>query len=245
MLLVPAVAVARQISLRRAARILVATTAGTLCVLTPWAWRNATVFGTFVPVSTSFARTLWVGHNEDAWRGYTPEMHRKLRAIADEVRQGAGPEVELAMARHLTARAVAFALENPGTEFLLVPARIYHFFRGDHVWSAWYQQGRERRPMGPRTRRALERLSNLYFLALMIPALIGLARWARSPRPGRRMVVLYVGVWIAFFALLYADARYHFALMPLFVVAASDTLAGRRPRIPRWARLLRGDRALP
>jgi hypothetical protein len=228
MVIVPTLAITRHISLRRGARMLVAATAGILCVLTPWAWRNARVFGTFVPVSTSFARTLWVGHNEDAWRGFTPELERKLEAIFDEVRQGTGPDAELALARDLTRRAAAFAVENPGMELLLVPARIYHLFGHDHAWSPWYRERRERRPMAPRVRWALERVSTLYFLALMIPALIGLARWARSPRPGRTMVVLYVGVWIAFFALLYADARYHFALMPLFVVAASDTLARRR-----------------
>ncbi len=48
------------------ARVLAATLAGVVIALAPWTLRNLRVFEAFVPTSTGFGRTLWIGHNPHA-----------------------------------------------------------------------------------------------------------------------------------------------------------------------------------
>jgi hypothetical protein len=231
---VPTVVLATRGAWRAALPVLVATVLGALVALTPWIVRNARLFGVLVPTSTSFGRTLWIGHNPLAAGGMTVAIHEAMERTLDA--RGPFPWTpagELAMDRTLRADALDFAATHPGRELLLVPARVYHLFRGDHVWQAWYYAGTPRIAPSEAARRALGRLCDAYYVVVGLLALAGLVVRDAS-RPGWRVLDVAALAWIAIFAAVYGDPRFHHVLMPLACLLAAAALT-RRDRAPRAA----------
>ena len=227
LLLVPAVTLASRGALGASGRILAVTVFGAIVALAPWTVRNARVFGTLVPTSTGFGRTLWIGHNPDADGGMRVELQRAMAASMTAAGvTPAGPAGELATNRLLLREAIAFAVAHPGREVGLTAARVYHLFRGDHVWQSWYGPGTPRPLPSASARTWLGRFGDAYYLAVGFLALAG---WlAREPEPaaGWRFVDLAMGIWIAVFALVYGDPRFHQVLLPFACVLASSGLVG-------------------
>lgn len=210
---------------RAAARTLVAILAGATLVLAPWTLRNARLFGAFVPTSTGFGRTLWIGHNPAATGGMTPA----IQAAMQETMAAAGitpatPAGELAMDRTLRARAIDFALAHPGRELVLTPLRTYNLFRGDHVWQAWYGPGTPRIAPSAEARRALGLVGNAAYALLGVLALVGWLRRPPATRPAWHPVATFVVLWIAIFTAIYGDPRFHHVLVPIGCVLAAVAL---------------------
>jgi hypothetical protein len=138
------------------------------------------------------------------------------------------PGGEVATNRVLLRDALDFAVAHPLRELALVPARLYHLFRGDHVWQSWYQPGTPRVLPTEAARRTLGRVGDAYCAAVGVLALVG---WRRRPRAGAaawRVVGLLMLAWIAVFALVYGDPRFHQALVPPACVLAAVALTGPR-----------------
>ncbi len=214
---------------RTGLRVLVAALGGLALALAPWTLRNAHVFGTFVPTSTGFGRTLWIGHNPIATGGMSDAIQEAMaREIAAAASLPSGPAYEVAVDRLLRDRALDFARANPGRELALTLARFYHLFRGDHVWQAWYEPGTPRPFASDAARRALGRFGNAYYLVVGVLALLG---WWRRPvprDPGWRVVAALAVVWIAIFSTIYGDPRFHHLLVPPACLLAASWLAGTR-----------------
>jgi 4-amino-4-deoxy-L-arabinose transferase-like glycosyltransferase len=222
---VPALALAVRRSIPSAAGVLAATTLGALLALAPWTARNARLFGAFVPTTTSFGRTLWIGHNPLATGGMTVAIHEAMQRTLEA--RGPFPWTpagELAMDRVLRADALAFAAAHPLRELALVPARVYHLFRGDHVWQAWYYDGTPRIAPSDRARRVLGRASDGYYLVIGILAGCGVLL-RDAARAGWRILDVATVVWITIFALVYGDPRFHQVLLPIACLLASLPLA--------------------
>ncbi|MCC6763060.1 MAG: sulfatase [Deltaproteobacteria bacterium] len=231
LVLVPAASLAAAGERRAAARVFAAALAGTLLALAPWTARNARVFGAFVPTSTGFGRTLWIGHNPDATGGMTQTIQDAMaRAIETAGVSPATPAGELAVDRLLRTQAIAFALAHPGRELALTPRRAAHLFRGDHVWQAWYGPGTPRIAPSAEARRLLGVGSNVAYAALGVLAVAGWFLRARETRSAWRPVTAFVVVWIALFTAIYGDPRFHHVLIPIAcLLAANGLLAAVRP----------------
>lgn len=212
---------------RGAAPVLAATIAGAALALAPWTARNARLFDALVPTSTGFGRTLWIGHNPDAAGGMRPALQEaQARAMAEAGVAPVGPAGELATDRFLLHDALAFARAHPGRELRLTAARVYHLFRGDHVWQSWYPPGTPRGLASETARRWLGRLSDAYYAAV---GLLAVAAWVRRrPADGWRVVDGALVAWVAVFALVYGDPRFHHMPMALACVLAAATLESFR-----------------
>ena len=225
MLLIPPLTAASLRDRTSAARALIAGSLGAVLVLAPWTLRNAAVFGTFVPVSTSFGRTFWLGHNPAATGGMKRALHEIMASTVEREYAGLpGPQAELARSRRYTRLAIDYALAHPCQEIGLLFLRIYHLFRGDHVWSSWYPTTPGAFLLSQVSRRWLGRLSDSYYLAVLILAGVGCLRWRPARRPLPRVLQLFVGLWVLVFAFIYGDPRFHLPLLPVFSVMAAQAL---------------------
>ena len=225
-----ALATTRERRVHRALRISAAVLVGGMLVLSPWVYRNWRTFGSFVLTSTNVGRTLWIGHNEHATGGMTIELGDEMsRTIEPEYGSAPSPAAEIRVNRRYLRDAIAWATSHPRRELELVPRRIYHLWRGDHVWSSWYQYGSVD-VLGPRLRTWLERASNAYFAVVLVAALAAVAIGVPAPRPALRVLHVIVACWIGFFALVYGDPRFHVPLLPLLIVIAIVQLRGATSR---------------
>ncbi len=223
--LVPALTFATRGRRGAAARILVATLLGAVVALTPWTVRNARVFGAVVPTSTSFGRTFWIGHNPQADGAMRPALQQTMQGMLT----AAGltpidPAHELAGNRMLLREALAFAAAHPGRELRLTGARVYHLFRGDHVWQSWYEPGTPKLLPSPAARRWLGRLGDAYYLAIGLLAVVGWWRRRRARVLGWRLLEVAALVWVGMYACIYGDPRFHHVLMPMACLLAAAAL---------------------
>jgi 4-amino-4-deoxy-L-arabinose transferase-like glycosyltransferase len=231
--IVPAAAMLGEPGARYAAgRVLAASILGAAIALTPWTLRNARVFDSFVPTTTSLGRTLWIGHNERADGAMSDAIQRAMEARMAEAGVAMnGPTGEIATNRLLRRDALRFAIANPLRELALVPARAYHLFRGDHVWQSWYSPGTPRLLASEQARRRLGRLGDLYYAAIGGLAVAGWWLRPRATARGWRVLGLLMVAWVAIFLLIYGDPRFHSALVPpacLLAAVALTRLGGAR-----------------
>ncbi|MFT4571120.1 MAG: 4-amino-4-deoxy-L-arabinose transferase-like glycosyltransferase [Hyphomicrobiaceae bacterium] len=209
----------------------VATTTGTTAIaiaigvsiaLAPWVYRNALVFDAFVPTSTAMGRTALIGHHALADGSMTSTWSDLLKDNTPL----STPAEELASDKAKRAQALEFAINNPGAELGLIGKRLYWLFRGDHMWISWYDAQETRLALSTTTKKWLGRLSNGYYLAVAVAALIGFLTSLRLGRADLRLVQATVVVWPLFFAtLFYGAARFHFALMPVFCIFAAHAIS--------------------
>ena len=214
--------------LRRATRVLVGAAFGVSCVLAPWAYRNAGVFHAFVPLSTGFGRSFWIGHNDAA----TGAMTLRLQDLAEEriMRPLAGvpgPDGERQRDKRAIALALDYAVHHPVREAELALAKIYYLFRGDHAFLAYYEYRPRPGGLSAATCTLLGRVANVFYVLLLPPALLGWLAFLRSREPLRLVLALFPMLWIALFALLHGDPRFHFPLLPIFCVLAAATVQNR------------------
>jgi len=214
--------------IRRATRVLVAGVLGISCVLAPWAYRNAGVFHAFVPLSTGFGRSFWIGHNEAATGSMTvalqdlaiERIHRPLEAVP-------GPSGELQRDRRAVSLALDYAAHHLRREAALSLAKIYYLFRGDHAFLAYYEYRPREGGLSATTLTLLGRVANVAYILLLPPAFLGWLVFLRSREPVHYVLALFPVFWIALFALLHGDARFHFPLMPIFCVMAASVVQKR------------------
>jgi 4-amino-4-deoxy-L-arabinose transferase-like glycosyltransferase len=223
--LVPAAALVTLRRGRAAPRIAVAALLGLAIALTPWTIRNARVFGAFVPTSTGFGRTFWIGHNPDADGGMSQTIQVRMTEAIAAANLPPTPEGEIATDRLLRREAFEFMLSHPLRELALTPARAYHLFRGDHVWQEWYPPGTPRMLPSPAARRALGIAGNIYYLLVGCLALAGVALRDGGATAGWRVVDVWMLTWIAIFTAIYGDPRFHQVLIPPACILAAVTIA--------------------
>jgi hypothetical protein len=134
----------------------------------------------------------------------------------------------------LQRQALRFAAEQPSRELALVPARVYHLFRGDHVWQAWYPPGTPRFLPSESARRTLGRIGDAYYAIVAVLALIGCAAAGTRDHAGWRLLKITLATWIAVFAAVYGDPRFHHVLVPpacLLAAASIATWSGARGEV--------------
>lgn len=201
---------------KRTAAVLVAASCAYGAFLSPWWIRNAALFGTFVPFSTSSALNLYVGnnpHNFNAGIDWSsdvePEVFARIQAIPDE----------LARQRAFSERARDYIKAEPAAFLRLAAKKFLRF------WNI--------------VPNATEFSSRFYALVSALSfgpvLLLAILCALRQRRQWRLLAPIYVT--IGYFTLLHvvtiASLRYRLPLEPLLIVMAAEPLAALWTKLRR------------
>jgi 4-amino-4-deoxy-L-arabinose transferase-like glycosyltransferase len=205
---------------------------GMAVAMAPWAMRNYTVFGRWMPLETTGGITFLMSHYEEATGRYLlsdwDKVHtRYLNAEPEE------------FTRNATAYRLGFEyIKNEPVRILkLVPKRLGYLFDlegREHVWlySSSY--------FGPRPRVIV--LGAGWAVAAAFPLLVvaAIASLACAPRPRTRAEVLILwvlAVMIVQLLTVFGDPRFHLPLVPLLAVVALRpwTMNGERRSLLRMS----------
>lgn len=106
-----------------------------IVLLTPWAWRNAQVFGQFVPTTTTFGYNLWRGNNPDA-----TGAGRSLQGVDEPTPTEIEAEIialppvaafELQMDKIFRRRALEFIIAHPVSVLTQALRKQFYFWVSD------------------------------------------------------------------------------------------------------------------
>lgn len=195
---------------------------GAALVIGPWLVRNWIVIGYPTP-ATSIGANLLIGNNPNATGGYSGRVPPSM--IPRESAEGGRDAGEVASAVQYIEKEPFLFLRNGF-------GKLAHFFGSEGGMIVW---GFHRTPGDPSTPlrekcRSLPlwlhaAVSGPYVLAILLGTL-GLFVQPRGPTRAYFLAIL--GASLATYFVFYGGGRYHFPLMPFFVLFAADWLTGRR-----------------
>jgi 4-amino-4-deoxy-L-arabinose transferase-like glycosyltransferase len=203
---------------------------GASLVIGPWIARNWIVVGR-PTLATSVGANLLIGNNPNATGGYTERVPPSM--IPRESSEGEQDAGEIASAlRYIGREPLRFLRNGFG--------KIAHLFGSEGGMIVW---GFHSSP-GDSSARLREKYRSLplwlhaavsgpYALAMLLGTL-GLFSYPRGPT--RAFFLAILGASLATYFVFYGGGRYHFPLMPFFVLFAAEWLFGRRarPGKPGW-----------
>lgn len=180
-----------------------------VAVVSPWSYRNTTVFGTFVFLSTNGGTNLWMGNNPETTGEYQP-LPEATRDMSEVEREAALKSDALA---YIRAEPIAFL-----TRSLVKAVRLYE---RETIGVAWNERAIQ--SMGGDTATLGAKIvSQLYYLVTLGLALAGLVvafyRFgiAFLVHPTFLMIAYVTGVH----AIIVIQDRYHFPAVPFLAALA-------------------------
>jgi hypothetical protein len=192
-----------------------------LLAMVPWTLRNARALDAFVPVSTNLGDTMCLDRTLDANGTFRFAIHE---GCADP----ALPEVERNGAN--IRKALSFVAHHPVKEVSLWGMRLYRMMEHDRVALREVEENGAGRFLPDWLRSGLGLLADLWFYAVGVLALVGVATtrrqlWATAPR----VVFLATSVGLLLIPLgLWGAPRFHVPLAPFMAVMAAVTLSRLR-----------------
>lgn len=180
-------------------------------VLAPWAYRNARVFGQFVPISTNGGYNLYLGHNPAATGGFNSVGLPRPPGDPDEV----------ARDRWYREQAIAYIRSNPGR---LVPITakkmVYLFMRDDQGVSTATKRTYTAVPAAGLFLATL--VSDLFYLVVLGLAVLGGGFLILSRAGNRRtwLLLLYCAYHVAVYLPFFGMDRYHLPILPVLSLLA-------------------------
>ncbi len=192
---------------------------GILLAVVPWTIRNAIVMDAFVPMSTNTGDNLCIGFHDGADGGFSISEE-----CATDGRYVDGPEIEVARDAELRNRTVEWIGANPsrvpGLSLSKLGATFVHDTDGIAAWESY---GADRH-LSDTSRAALEWLSDLYYWAAGLAALVGVAVVARAGRhtADAWAFIALVGLSQALVPVLFfGDQRFKIPVIPSIVLLAA------------------------
>jgi 4-amino-4-deoxy-L-arabinose transferase-like glycosyltransferase len=229
---------------RRAAAAAGTVALTVVVVVLPWTVRNLHRFDTPVLLSSNFGDTACLDRWSGATGGFAWAVHEGCvqYELAEDERNAENLRL-----------AVQFVIHEPTTEAKLIARRAALMMGSDHDGLAYVEAtGQDLGSWRP----GLERLADVWFVALSGAALIGLVRFTRRRTPEHMAVVVAATSVLALPLLLWGSPRFHLPVVPLLAVLAvgawphrsrlavppAHRLDWRRePRSPRPRHLARVD----
>ena len=199
----------------RRAMFAMVVAAGMVVALAPWAIRNYTVFGRWMPLETTGGITFLMSHYEDATGRY-------VLSDWDAVHQRYLNRQPEEFTRNATAYRLGleYIRKDPMRILKLVPKRLAYLFDlegREHLWvyTAAY--------FGPRPRAIV--MGAGWAIALAFPLLVTAAIISLSfgppPRTATEALVLWVlAVMVVQLLTVFGDSRFHLPLVPLLAIVA-------------------------
>lgn len=183
--------------------------------LLPWTWRNLTVFGDFVFISTNGGYNLLVGNNPYANGTYGRD--KRLAAMLSDV---AGE-----LARNVKARdlAINYIREQPLQTVKLWPKKIWYLYKRESIGLYWNQQGLSQQTnqdlavifkilMG--IARLYYGLIGFLFLAALFALRRAYSKIRLVPFLGIGLILYFTGIAI----LTFGSGRFHFPIIPWMII---------------------------
>lgn len=202
-------------------------------VIAPWIYRNYTVFGEPVFISTNGGWAMYVGNNPSVMksRGFPTDDGPEVQALLKKTFTVAN---QVESSRQARAAALAWIRENPGTFLVLMPIKAYSLWSvdGEAEWS--YQSGTPSYDRHTAIFRAVRILNQGFYVLMFIGFVaggIGLLRIYLNP--GRRSEVpiwALAGYGYAAYTTLQCmimagSYRYKFPLMPFVILGCAWAVA--------------------
>jgi hypothetical protein len=213
----PVAARLARITIPRPAPIL----AGLFVVVAPWLARNAIVLH-YPGLVTSTGVNLLIGKHPHATGGYSPNVPRAMVPPA-------GSEAKRDLAS--MGSALEYIGHEPGRSAVIGFAGIAQLFGSESGMTVWAFHPH---PTDPST-RLRQKIRSLPWwmhapvsgatLVFLLLGTLGLARTARGPTLAWFLALL--GTLVSIHFTFYGGSRYHFPLMPFFVLFTAALVAGR------------------
>lgn len=182
--------------------------------LAPWAYRNYTVFGEPVLVSTNFGPTFWMGNHPGTNGGYTP-LPEWTKGLSQSERDS-----------RLTQEAMAYVAAEPGAFLWRTASKLVRLHDRETIGIAWNGPGIQR-SLGSGALMPLKIVATGYWYIILLLSLCGVTFLAI--RAGVLLTVQHpvFACWIylaVFHAIVIINDRYHFPSIPFIAVLASLAL---------------------
>lgn len=187
-------------------------------ILIPWAWRNTTVFGETVLLSTNGGYTLLTGNNPSARGDYTendPLVNERKFSVKDQV----------ASDRRAKALAMQWIKDNPAQFIKLIPMKIFRLWAPDGEAEWFYQLGYEKYNQQSHWFRLVRILNQAYYFLIIIGAVVAAfnfknlkssTSWPYSVFP--IVFALYITCISVVFS---GQSRFHYPVMPWISMIAA------------------------
>lgn len=203
-------------------------------VVAPWTIRNYVESRSFVPISTNAGVDFYIGHSAGAdGRG------RIVNELVFRYASEPEPRAEAKASSEGFREGLTYALHHPAREVSLSARKLFWLYYSDHEALRWLDGHGERQVLDHGVFRALSRLSDVYYWALLALALVGVARWLSFPRDlsgaVRLLLVSLVAYWTLVHIAFFADPRFHAPIMPIVCMWAAVG-AMQLSRVPWFAR---------
>jgi len=218
--------------LARSATMLALPLVAVVIVITPWAIRNADVFGEFIPVSTNGGDNLCVGFHP----GVTGHFEIPPYCDTGEFYID-GPDAEARRNTETTDLAIKWATDNLGALPALSVRKLWYTYEHDHDALRAVESYEKDRFLASPLRSLLRWTSDLYFYAVMAATVVGTVLVARRAWPERTtnpalMALLTVTAVSAVVPILFfGETRFKVPATPCFALLAAFAimrLAGRK-----------------
>jgi len=186
-------------------------------ILSPWLVRNYVEFQRFTVTSNSGVN-FWIGNHQNASGSYSfPGTDNPLAAIDDDF-QRSEEGVKLAF---------KFIRAHPVDEAVIVGKKFAHFFAADY----WLMMTMEYKPEWAQSVHAatvFRQLSLSHAVILHLPyivvLLLGTFALICNPREDEKAFFFFrtlLVYWLAVHLVFFADARYRFPIVPIFILSAA------------------------
>lgn len=189
-------------------------------LIAPWTIRNYQTFGRFIPTSASGAISAHLSNHPGAHGGQDFLLNRQLQA-----RYKGRTSAETTMNRYDAGfrDAWQFARDHPREQVAIFGSKLVITYGGDAQGARTLRGSGppEQWHVAPATWRALTRLANSWWFAMLGLAALGTATLARWPRGAGALLLGPVATWLALHVLFLAGQRYHAPQVPELAVVAA------------------------
>lgn len=192
---------------------------GSSLVIAPWLLRNKNVLGTFT-IATQGGFTFWSGSNPNAtgtWY-YKIEESNPMFNITDEVERD----------RAFFKEGIDYALHNPHKFIITGFKKIGYLFSSERLILLYFTQGDK---TGMTSTDVYKSINPLYIALVNIPyfAVMLLGVWGLLAFKKHKFFLFgFIITWMITFFLFVALARYHYVLIPFFVLGTVKVLSDRQ-----------------
>ncbi|MDI6766969.1 MAG: hypothetical protein QME52_09125 [Bacteroidota bacterium] len=200
----------------------------TALTISPWLIRNISVFNE-PKLSSNGGINFWIGNNADATGGFRfQSANNPIDSISNEMdRDRIGYQL-----------GVKFIKEQPIKAITLLPKKLAYLFSSD---SPYIISLINREPHSPskiyatlyrETPILLHVLINIHYLFFMIMGIIGFHFLPKDKKRRFQLILIIIGYWIIVHLIYFGSHRFHYPLMPFFVLATTSFLLNRKNIFP-------------
>ncbi len=210
---------------KRAIQYAVYFFAGAAIVVLPWLIRNKIVLNTF-STGTHGGSTFWSGSNPEATGTWYHKIEdtNPIFSIQDEAERD----------KAFYKAGMEYALKNPHKFAVLGVKKLVYFFSSERMVLLYFTPDEGRARTSSEVYRSINpliiALVNLPYFAVMI-----LGTWGLMLMRKKRFILYgYIFTWLLTFFIFVALARYHYVLIPLFVMGTVKFASENRFRLTHF-----------